>query len=417
MERFDKELDEIKKLRLENPSQALEMIDTLLRSTDLSNDKKGSIYLQKGLALRSTFSKKDQALFEFYKSLKYFRKTGNIEGQHKALRLLGHTYNDLYHHDYALEYYSEILSLDLDDMKSILYARYNIARTLRLNKQFDSAIYLQKNLLIEFKNENLMIDLIDSHLEIGVSYIGLENWTEAQKHYEAVDNLLNNFEGEKRRYIAKVWGSLGFISMEQGDYIKAENYFSDATPLMIEANDLGMLTINYNDLALLELKKGNQDSAVHFFEKNMELDINSTGVEELINALNELIELSRKKGDSKKALAYSQRLIEITIPFIEQSKKLEKLHNLYKAETAHHAIENFELQESLLRAENRNTVIGIILVFISVVAMVIFFRFKKRQTVDDSLIEALKEKYRLLNYISQKYDLDLESMSKQLKSK
>lgn len=408
-------LNEIKEMRAEDPIRAITLIDHLLTYADLADEEKGWLHYEKGVTLKNDLDEKDEALLSLYKALRHFRQANAAEGQHRALRQLGHIYNALYHHSYALAYYQEIHSLRLKDKKDSLYNRYNIAYTYRLLEDFDTAIAIQKKLIVAFEEDSMLIDQMDSHLEMGVSYISLKNWEKAKEHYMIVDKLLSQFQGDPTRYKAKVLGSLGYIFMQEGNYIEAEDFLLQALPLMETENDLRMLVIHYNDLGLLETAKGNQDKALYYFKKSIELNHKKSDVDQIKSALSELISIHKERGETDKAFDYSQRLNELAVPFITLTGKLEKLHDRYKAETVHYTIEKFELQEALMEAKVRNTMIGAFLAGVLVISLFVYFRFRKRQHVDDDLIQNLKEKYRLLYLISEKYNIDLDKLDRQMK--
>lgn len=407
-------LDEIKKLRKDDPTRAISSIDDLLTHGDPSDEEKGWLHYERGNILNHDLNEKDQGLLSLYKALRHFRQADAAEGQHRALRQLGHTYNALYHHSYALEYYQEILSLDLENGNDLLYTRYNIAYTYRLMEEFDTAISMQKEILAEFEKDSMVVYQMYSHLEMGVSYLGLKNWEQARIHYQKVYTLSQNIT-KYYLYQAKANLGLGFVNLKEGNLERSEQYLLTALDQISELGDPHLLILNYNNLGLLYLAKEDEAKAISYFRKSIALDAKTTDIEELSNALKELISLHEQNEEINQALAYSRRLNEIAVPFIELTRKLEKLHDRYKAEKVHYVIEKFELQESLLKAENRNMIIGIILIGVLLVSLLVYLRFRKQRHIDDDLIQNLKEKYRLLYRISERYKIDLDDLDKQLK--
>ncbi|MEM6830987.1 MAG: hypothetical protein AAF551_10775, partial [Bacteroidota bacterium] len=236
-DRVASKLAQLKEVRSDHPELALQLIDDFITNTDLRTEEKGDLYYEQGTIYLSDLHEKRKALLSLYLALEQYRSVRNPDKQYRVLRLLGHTYNELNRHDYAIDYYKEIFSLPVKDEVQLLYTKYNIARSFRLNEQYDTAITIQKDLVAVFKEKSRIIDLIDSYLEIGIGYICLEKWEKAQEGYKAVEQLLPKLSGNVTRYKSKVLGSLGFINLKKEEYHKAREYLSNATPLMLEEND------------------------------------------------------------------------------------------------------------------------------------------------------------------------------------
>ncbi|MEM6831109.1 MAG: hypothetical protein AAF551_11395, partial [Bacteroidota bacterium] len=259
-------------------------------------------------------------------------------------------------------------------------------------EQYDTAIAIQKDLVTVFKEKNRMIDLIDSHLELGANYFGLNQYENAQNSYLAVEQLLPNLTRDGTRYKSKVLGSLGFINLKKQKYQKAREYFVNATPLMLKENDAFILLRHYNHLGLLEMAEGNEEAAIGNFEKAIAFDPSQTDLKEVTNAFGELIEVYENKGKIGQALLYSRQLNDITLPMIELSKKLETLHNQYIAETAQYQIEQYELRQALSRSKERNVWIGALLIIAATFSVGLYFWYKSRFDNDGELISILTKK-------------------------
>lgn len=293
-----------------------------------------------------------------------------------------------------MQYFHDIQLLELDEKKK-LYATYHIARTLRLMEEYDSAIVLQKQLAEEFRSREMWIDEIDSYLELGLSFLKMEQWEQAEEHYLIINELLSNVSGDTKRYRSKILGSLGYIYMKYGEYQKSEDQFMKATPLMLEENDVLMLLRHYNNLGLLELEKGNKNQAISYFQKGIAYDTKHSNIKELDHAYNELIAIYESMGKTEEALAYSKQLNTIKAPFFELIEKLERLHSWYIAETVHYASKNHTLEKHFAASERRlkiSNTLGITAsVLLSLISIAMFIWFKKRERGYESTINVHRE--------------------------
>jgi len=364
---------------------------------------------------KNIFNKKDETLLSFYKALHYFRKSDNDERQYKTLNWLGHTYNELKHHILAIDYYQEILSLNLKEEKLKLYTRYNIARSLRLEGDYDSAIAIQKQLLTAFEKDQLILDVIDSHLELGVNYIGLENWDTARNHYNSVLEVASSISNNTR-YIAKSNGSLGFIFFKEGEFFESEKYLLSALEQFVALDDPFHLVLNYNNLGRLYFAMGRHDLSIANYKKSIALNRDSTDIEQLMEAYKSLIFLSEQNGDSGQMLFYSTKLIELTTPFIQKSKKLKTLHDQHQAETTKYLIDRFEMEETLRIARYQNVILIVLLLSVTLIGFG-YFLYRKRQRSDSTYIELMKRRFRILILLCQKYGLDMRALEKEYDSK
>ncbi|MEM9337615.1 MAG: tetratricopeptide repeat protein [Bacteroidota bacterium] len=395
---IDEQLTVIKGIVDKEPKSALSMINILLSDKKLSEAEQGELYYQRGLIEYKRLHEKDQSILSFYKALRHFRHTQNTERQYHTLSYLGTAHRILERNNYALEYFQEILELGLSDRKKLLLTKYNIAKSLRMLEAYDSAIQTQTRLSGQFREMSMTKWEINSLLEIGLNHIDLENWQSARESYQKASDLIATSSSNSTRYQAKVLGSLGFISLQEGEYEEAQSYFQKATPLMIQENDLSILAIHYNDMALLETKKGNQDQALIYLKKSVALDPKQAGASEIKNALVELVKIYKSENQGTLALLYSERLNDIAVPYIKLSKELEKQHKQYLADRVHYVIKEFELSEALHQERERKLIaffIGFLILLVT--PIIAYLWYKKKSNKDQSFLEFLIWRLRLLH--------------------
>ncbi len=398
-----------------NPHGALALMDTLLWNEKLDNEELTEIHYQRGKIYYLELLEKGDAILSFYQALRHCKQTENVLRQNDILTYLGLSYKALNHFEYSRQYYLEALSLDLPEVKPRLFTLYNLAKTLQLDEKYDSAIAVEKHLIYEFRKiEGMEGFALSSQLGLGTSYFGKEDWGEALATYRGLLDAAN--ENEDLRLKAKVLNSLGaiYINIEQPD--SAQTLLSQALPLMVAEGDEQLLLEIYNNLGVLAEWEGDLLQAREFWMKSAALDPRLVDVNIQIANIQDVIRISEGLGDQEAALRYSQRLNEIMIPLLELQESFEEQHTRYLAEKIRTEIEAFELRESLTIAQLRISLIATVLALIMVIGALVYWILKKRQRLDDSVIEHLKQRDQLLYYISYRYNLDVPSMMREMHS-
>jgi len=391
------------------------MLTELLKVESLSDDNKGKLYYQKGSIQYKLLDEKEKAILSFYQAMHHFRITQNKEMQYRTLSYLGNSYRYLQHPNYALEYYREIRDLGYDNVKSKLFTEYNIAKSLRMLQSYDSAVVIHKQLLISFKENNMPKWEVNSMLELGLSYLESEDLSNSKLYYKGVLNF-KEINDIGLSYIARANASLGFISFKEGEFLESEKHLLNSLEQFITLDDPFNLVLNYNSLGRLYFAMGRYDLSIANYEKSVALNPNSTDIEQLMEAYKSLIFLSEQNGDSGQMLFYSTKLIELTTPFVQQSEKLETLHNQHQAETTQYLIERFEMEETLRISQYQNAILIIVLLSAIFIGFGYFF-FKRRQKSDSVYIELMKGRFRILILVCQKYGLDMRALEEEYDSK
>ncbi|MEM9324139.1 MAG: tetratricopeptide repeat protein [Bacteroidota bacterium] len=405
-------IDRSKALTFEDPMGALSSLDSLLSIADLNQREFTEVHFTKGRIYYLGLLEKDNAILSFYQSLRYSRHIDDTKRKNGILTFLGICYSNLAHYDYAQEYYAEALTLELDP-KTRLITSYNLAQTLRYNEKYDSALSMQHQLEPEFKRQEMEKYLVWSQLESGANYVGKEDWSNALIRYGALKERAE--ETQDLNLMAKALHSLGTIHLGMEDFEEARDYFLKALPLKLAEGDQALLLTTYNNLGLLERLEGNHLQAREYWKQSADLDPRQVDIVMLVDNVKAVIEISEELGDTETAYDYSIRLNDIMVPMIETQERLEELHTQYVVEKIRTEIEAFELKESLTIAQLRIWLIASVLTLLIVISALIYWILKKRQRLDDSVIEHLKERDQLLYYISYRYHVDVPSMLREMR--
>ncbi len=408
-------IERSKEVMRDDPVRALALMDSLLQKESLTDEELTEIHYQRGKVYYLELLERGDAILSFYQALRHSRQTDNVQRQNDILTYLGLSYKALNHFEYAQGYYAEALLLDLPSEKSRLLTLYNLGKTLRLAEQYDSAIAIQNRLIPSFQQMGDMEGFIIScQLELGSNYYGKKDWTAAARTYHHLHDVAE--QADDQRLKAKALISLGAIYMNGESLDSARSYLTESLPLMLSAGDEALLLDNYNNLGVLAEAEGDVKKAREFWMKSAELDPRRVDVSVQIANIQDVIRISQELQDHEAALIYSQRLNEIMLPLVELQETFEELHARYLAEKIRTEIEAFELRESLTIAQLRISLIATVLALITVIGALVYWILKKRQRLDDSVIEHLKQRDQLLYYISYRYNLDVPSMMREMHS-
>ncbi|MFY0599700.1 MAG: tetratricopeptide repeat protein [Cyclobacteriaceae bacterium] len=405
---ISEKLKQVDTFLLTEPNDALSTVDSLLLHQDLSDQDYGAIYLKKGWIQYKGLMEKDKSINSFYKALKYFRKTRDLDKQCLTLLNLGHAYRDLYRYNYAMEYYQKILLLEPKDHTYKIHAHYNIAHATRLNEAYDEAIIMQLQVVPMCVEENMTTVLVRSYLELGVCFARLEKWEIATEYYKDAFKLIRSSQIEQKGFEAKIYNSLGFISMKEYEFQLASDYFNKALEMSLLDNDNSLSIIVYNNLGNLALLNEKLEEAHDYYSKSISLDVKSTDFKQYIAALSELESISIKQNRTEDAYYYSRRQNEVTAPFVDLNEKLEMMNDQSKADQVLHNIEVFELEEQLYKTKTQIRY-GIIIMMVILIIWG-YSWFSKKRKVDAGVIGYLKERDMILRKLSDHLKLDEKTL-------
>lgn len=176
----------------------------------------------------------------------------------------------------------------IDSLKLILKnTSSEIQKTKVLNKLADEYKTNDPNLTVYYANQALkMANDLDYKIEKGAAYnnIGnaftikgdylnaLKNYTKAKEVFEnqltisSVDETV-----EVKNGLARAYGSIAYVFMEQSNYDKALMYNFRALKIYQETNNLDKLARIYNNLGVVYKSQNNLFKALFYYEKCLDI--------------------------------------------------------------------------------------------------------------------------------------------------
>ncbi len=407
------DLEKAKEIRKTHPEKALSLLSDNLGIAELSEIARGEIYQLQGEIYYYELADKENALSHFYNAIRYFRESKNQELEYKSLVYIALSYKNLFHYDYAIDYYKEALALDQLDQAKRQIIRYNLARVLRLNKEYGKSVKTFEELISELegsKEENTL--LISTKTALALALLDSGALERSQLIYEEILKYAEgaNDSGRKSRAI----NSLGFIKLQQQQYEDAESYLIEGLALKDGSSDQQSLLMSYLNLGKLYIEIDQPDKALDYYREGSLLDVAAVNHKSMIRALRQLVSMAKDNNELADALGYQERIDQIQDPYVELSERLEILHSMYKAERVKHMHEQLELKDQLIASQNRNLIGALIFTGCLVLAFVgLFWQYRKLK-VDHDLIGWLRKQSKLLFFLQRKYNIDLEQAEKEL---
>jgi len=361
----------------EYPAEALTILDDILNQESLNERDRAKAYYYYGLTFSKALNKKDDAIISFYRALTIYSKNEDSKGQRAVLKNLALTHRELFKYDLAIEYLRKVSKLPCDDSLQFFYTQYNIGKTYRLAGKYDSAILIQQYILPHFEKFQKVVDIIDTRLELGLSFLELKEYDHAINHYNLVLTLADRLTAGER-HSAKAINSLGYIALERGELGKSKELLNQSLALFEEVGDHASTILTLNNLGLVALAENNNDLALDFFLRSVNLGSESGNIIQYRSALEEVIKLYQEAEDHVSAFNYSQRLVTLTKPYMELHAQLDNLNKQYKAERAQHLIAEYEMQKNVYRMKLRRNIIVAILSTLFIMGVVFYLWYRKR---------------------------------------
>ena len=126
-------LEKAKSIQKTDPQQSIVFLSEELESIKLIAEERGQLFYLQGKIYYKDLADKENALGKFYNALRYFRESKNQEKEYECLIYIAVSFKNLFHYDYAIDYYNEVLVLEGLDSTKIKSAQYNLAVVLKLN--------------------------------------------------------------------------------------------------------------------------------------------------------------------------------------------------------------------------------------------------------------------------------------------
>jgi tetratricopeptide (TPR) repeat protein len=208
----------------------------------------------------------DIAIENYMNALSYFKRNKNLEGEAKVYNNIGNLYRDI---DYSksLENFEKSLliatKLNIKDL--IAGLKLNIGTAYQQRKNYSKALTFYQESLSMFESLNNKIGTIQSHQNLGVLYLNLRDFKNAEVHL--IDALKNSKEEKLNNSIAAINLTLSSVHIAQNRFEEAEKIIAEGLKYAILLKD-SKLIHNYTLTSFeLENKRKNYYQALMYLRK------------------------------------------------------------------------------------------------------------------------------------------------------
>jgi len=275
----------------------------------------------------------------------------------------------------------------------LLYARYHIAKVYRQSNMYDLAISLQKELLLAFEQDQSWIHAINCHLELGLNYLEMEQWSKAEREYEEVLRIENEYPNSNQN-VAKAIHSIGYIHLKKKYLSDAGEKLSNSLSIFLSIQDNFNLAINYNNLGILALQSNDEEQAISYFQQSVALlNDTNTNTEEIANALKELMVLYEKNENYKQAYIYNQQLNAINEGLIASLEQAKKLHKKYLGEKVNYMLQKQETEKVLQKQKIRMLVLACIFLMAMIISLSFQLKSQKEKRMQENTTDFFRKRY------------------------
>ncbi|MGG5208009.1 helix-turn-helix domain-containing protein [Chryseobacterium sp. MIQD13] len=211
-------------------------------------------------------------------------------------------------------------------------------------KQFNNAIPYYDKAIKESKlspSQDRLRMLVDLYNDKGYTYFLMRKYDSAKKIYSKIFQL-KNFQTQEIS-LSVVYGNLGILSYQSGDFNKAFFYFNKSIPVLEKNNLTEELIENYHVLSSLYERTEQKEKASEYLLKEFKLyktlnDKQKNGLQSILNQIDDESEKNTQKEKTTKLVIFISVLILILYYYFYKKKKEKKNAEIVKTKKQDHNI-------------------------------------------------------------------------------
>jgi len=237
----------------------------------------------------------------------------------------------------AQRFFEEALNIytKIEDDNGIASTNLNLAKLYQKKKMHTKAISSYQHAITIFHQQDEFKEEAESLIALGDFYVSIDDLDKAQNNYEkALQVAQNNSMSE---LLSKLFDKLGKLSQEQGDYLKAEEYFSRS----LSSNTLPDKDIKqaiatadqYANQAILSRTKGKFNLAENYHQKALEIYAKNRHTSGVISQLTNMGFLYKVWRKPEQACASWKRSLALLKK--NKSSRLERIQQLIRNNNCH----------------------------------------------------------------------------------
>jgi len=214
---------------------------------------------------------------------------------------------------------------------------YNLGKQFS-NSNPDTAIYFFKQSITKAKSIKDAIKEAWDVKEIGWCYYVKSDFNLAMQQYELALKVLSEKVDEKdkiqkQKVYAAIFGNIGIVYKEQGNYVKALDYYFKALKIFEEIGDKQRQAANLGNIGLVYCKQGDYAKALDYYFKTLKIYEEVGNKQGQANNLGNIGGVYLDQGNYTQALEYYFKALKINEEIGNkhgQSVNLENIGIVYK---------------------------------------------------------------------------------------
>nr|WP_299339730.1 sensor histidine kinase [Allomuricauda sp.] len=285
-------------------------IDSLRNSLARTTDVNERILLHLSLFKRLQRKAPDSSQIHLRQAILFSKETAedSILGKVHVAQIEDHLTNDRYDSVFqyvakALDKFESLSARDQVDMYTMqgvaYYYRSEYAKAITSHLQAEKISTLHKM-------EHGKAQVLNN---IGITYIKLEDWTNAEKYMVQSLDICKKFD--LKRGISYTLGNLGIIYKHLGRFHDAIDAYLESNKVFVDLGDERGIARNYDNLGALYEELKNYPKALEFYQKSLKKSRTVQDQSAMASALHNLGNLYAKHNDYNKAIKNYSESLEI----------------------------------------------------------------------------------------------------------
>jgi len=396
----------------QNPSHWREVILENVKKAQAIGYRAGEAYGLRlvGITLKEQ-SEYDSALIYYKKSLKIYEEIGDVVGIADLTNNIGTIFDGKNELKEALGYYLKSFKMreERKDSVKMRGSIVNIGRVYAKQENYDEALrWFFRALKI---NEKLLAkdpdnfdylngqSIIASHL--GMIFDALGQYDKSLAYYSQFKNVAEEIQDTVG--LAVAYNNIGSLYQKKKNYKEALDYYQKGYYLAQKTDNKEKKCLIKINIAQIKLVLGDTLSAEKELKEGLKIAEKISEKSQITRALSELANLYFAKGRCIEAFRYLQRYADLRDSLLgeESQRQIAEMSVKYETEKKDKEIsllnKDKELQAEKIQSEKRKRNFFILLVGLASIAILLIWRFYKKERKAKVMIENQKKEIEIKN--------------------
>lgn len=279
----------------------------------------------------------------------------------------------------------------INDLSGLAYSYQSLANLYKTQRDYrKSEDHFQRALGIRLQLGNSR-DIMSALLYLARMYQETGEWAESVKYLKRADStghVINDQINlaEVKTYLAESYINLGKLS-------EAESIGKSGLEVIEEVNNIRMRPQAYHLMGQIYFRKGNLEEAKEFFSSALEIATRIKDLNAQMKAYHDLWKISeRQHNEAERLTNMNQYLIlKDSIKDLDLARQVERLQfeiDIQRKEQENERLKTEDaINEAVIQKQKlQNIVLIVIVTFVSVIGFLLWINNKKRQDVNEQLM-------------------------------